>query len=70
MGDTVQSVLERMVPELEDLQARGIFTPVSAVRRQRLLRVYAVGSISVQHCCACRRSGYRHGLGMDAHAHP
>jgi hypothetical protein len=70
MGDTVQSVLERMVPELEDLQARGIFTPVSAVRRRRLLRVCAAGSISVQHCCARRRSSYRPWLCMDAHAHP
>lgn len=30
MADTVQLVLERMIPELEDLQARGIFGDVSA----------------------------------------
>jgi hypothetical protein len=30
MADTVQLVLERMIPELEDLQARGIFSDVSS----------------------------------------
>ena len=29
MGDTVQTILERMVPELEDLQKRGLFSEVS-----------------------------------------
>ncbi len=32
MADTVQLVLERMIPELEDLQARGIFSDVSGPR--------------------------------------
>lgn len=31
MGDTVQTILERMVPELEDLQKRGLFTEVSNI---------------------------------------
>ena len=29
MADAVTAILERMVPELEELQERGIFTPVS-----------------------------------------
>jgi hypothetical protein len=30
MADAVTAILERMVPELEELQERGIFTPVSS----------------------------------------
>lgn len=37
MGDQVQKLLEEMVPELEDLQTRGLFTPaeVKAIVRKR-----------------------------------
>lgn len=33
MADTVQLVLERLVPELEDLQSRGLFSEVSIACR-------------------------------------
>lgn len=36
MADAVTAILERMVPELEELQERGIFTPVSGCGRRRL----------------------------------
>ena len=33
MGDMVQRVMEEMVPELEDLQRKGILNKVSAAER-------------------------------------
>jgi len=39
MGDAIQRLLEDMVPELEDLQTRGIFTAV-CLDSVTLIRAY------------------------------
>jgi hypothetical protein len=51
MGDTVQAVMDRMVPDLEDLQAKGLFTRDEA--SSNLRQHHSASSVCNIHTSAC-----------------